>query len=135
MTVVLLRYFFICGPGQKRDMLVPRLVDSVRNGRPVTLQGEDGLRINPVHASDAARATAAALRLETGATVNVAGPETLSIRAMCNTIGQLVSREPAFEIKPDEKPAHLIADTGRMSALLGAPRRCFESGVAELLAL
>jgi nucleoside-diphosphate-sugar epimerase len=134
MHVALLRYFFIYGRGQKRDMLVPRLIDSVREGRAVALQGADGLRLNPVHASDAARATAAALRLESSATINVAGPEVLSIRKMCETIGGLIGREPVFETRPYETPPDFVADISRMTELLGAPRQRFSDGVLEALA-
>ncbi|HEY0028232.1 MAG TPA: NAD(P)-dependent oxidoreductase [Allosphingosinicella sp.] len=134
LHVALLRYFFIYGAGQKREMLIPRLVDSVREGRPVTLQGEQGLRINPVHVRDAAQATAAAARLSQSATINVAGPETLSIRAMCETIGAQVGREPVFTHDFDAAPSALIGDTRRMSEFLVAPQRCFGDAVGELIA-
>lgn len=133
MTVAILRYFFIYGRGQKSDMLLPRLVDSVRDGRPIGLDGEDGLRINPVHADDAAAATAAALRLDRSATINIAGPEALSLRAIATTIGDAVGRAPRFEVQADRRPASLVADTAAMSALLAPPARRFADGVADLL--
>ena len=132
LHVAVLRYFFIYGPGQKRSMLVPRLVDSVREGRAVTLQGETGLRCNPVHAADAARATVAAAGLGRSATVNVAGPEILSLREMSEAIGRKVGREPVFDIQPGQ-PRHLIADISRMESILAPPTRRFEDGVADLL--
>jgi nucleoside-diphosphate-sugar epimerase len=133
LNVAILRYFFIYGRGQKREMLIPRLVDSVREGRAVTLQGEGGLRINPVHAADAARATAAAARLDASATINVAGPETLSIRAMCEKIGAATGREPVFQQDRDAAAPALVADTALMARLLGAPATGFDQGVADLL--
>jgi UDP-glucose 4-epimerase len=133
LHVALLRYFFIYGAGQKREMLIPRLVDSVLEGRPVSLQGDEGLRINPVHASDAARATAAAARLSQSVTVNVAGPETLSIRAICETIGERTGRAPVFTHDRNATPPSLIAETGKMAQLLAAPRIGFEEGVSDLL--
>ena len=132
LEVAILRYFFIYGPGQKRSMLIPRLVDTIRDGRPVTLQGEQGLRCNPVHADDAARATAAAAGLDRSAIVNVAGAETLSLRDICDAIGRKVGREPVYQIQPGA-PRDLIADISRMTALLVPPARRFEDGVADLL--
>ena len=41
-NVALLRYFFIFGPGQKAGMLIPRIIDSVRGGKEISLQGADG---------------------------------------------------------------------------------------------
>jgi nucleoside-diphosphate-sugar epimerase len=133
LHVASLRYFFIYGAGQKREMLIPRLVGSVRDGRPVSLQGADGLRINPVHADDAARATAAATRLDRSATINVAGPEMLSMRAMCETIGAKLGKAPEFAEAGGGEPGHLMADTARMRDLLAAPVRSFADGVEDLL--
>lgn len=132
MTIVSLRYFFIYGPGQRRDMLVPRLIESARAGTAVSLQGADGLRLNPVHAEDAAAATAAALELDRSAIVNVAGPETLSIRAMAEAIGERLGVEPRFEPSTGEA-GDLVGDTSRMAELLGAPRIRFRDRLDELL--
>jgi UDP-glucose 4-epimerase len=132
MNVVILRFFFVYGRGQKRHMLIPRLVDAVRTGAPVALQGEDGIRINPVHAADAAAAVRASLRLEGTHRINVAGPETLSLREVAGTIGDLVGRPPDF-VPADGEPRDLVADTRLMARLLGAPARRFRDGVADLI--
>jgi UDP-glucose 4-epimerase len=132
MNVAVLRLFFAYGPGQKRSMLIPRLVDSVREGRPVSLAGEDGLRINPIHASDAARAFKAALDLEGTNIVHVAGPEILSLREICEAIGANLGREPRFEVQPGPAPT-MVGGIARMTELLGPPERRFEEEIAELL--
>ena len=132
LNVALLRFFFIYGRGQKRDMLLPRLVDSVREGWTVTLQGEDGLRINPIHVSDAARAVAASLSLDGCHAINVAGPATLSIRDICEVAGRQSGQTPRFETQPGEAGGDLVADIGRMRSLLGAPSIRFEDTVGEL---
>ncbi len=115
-----LRYFFIYGPGQERSMLIPRLYDRVRNGEPLSLQGEHGMRINPVHAADAAAATVAASRLEGATTVNIAGPETISLREMGELFGRDSGRAPVFE-SGDGAPVDLIASISRMGELLVPP--------------
>jgi nucleoside-diphosphate-sugar epimerase len=115
-----LRYFFIYGPGQARGMLIPRLYDRVTNGEALGLQGEDGMRINPVHVRDAAAATIAAAALTGASTVNVAGPETLSLRRIGELFAADSSHEAVFEQSPGV-PGDLIASTGRMSELLVPP--------------
>src|SRR5690606_28137079 len=45
MTVIILRFFFVYGPGQRTSMLIPRLVQSVYEGKIITLDGENGLHI------------------------------------------------------------------------------------------
>ncbi len=119
-TTSVLRYFFIYGPGQARSMLIPRLYDRVRNGEPLALHGADGMRINPVHVSDAASATVAAAELQGATTVNIAGPQIISLREIGELFGADCGREPMFEHA--EGPAiDLIASTARMSEMLRAP--------------
>ena len=129
---VILRFFFVYGPGQRRSMLVPRLIDWVRKGQPIDLQGPDGLRINPTYVADAVAATENALRMPGGHTINVAGPETLSMREIAAAIGKAVGREPRFKVS-DATPGHLVADIGRMRELLGPPKVGFAEGVRRML--
>jgi len=120
LTVVVLRYFFIYGPGQRPSMLFPRLAASIDEGRPLLLRGADGMRFRPTHVEDAALAALAAARLDEGATINVAGPETVSLRRVGELIGEGLGREPRFEV--DGSGENWDVDIARMSALLGPPR-------------
>ena len=129
-VVAALRYFFIYGPSQKPAMLMPRLIASVREGRPLKLAGNDGMRFNPVHASDAAAATAAALRLTSGGIFNVAGPEVVSLRSVGELIGTAVGRAPVFECGPAGRD--LVADTNRMQENLTIARISFSAGIGGM---
>jgi len=113
--------------------LIPRLVQSVREGRSITLQGQDGIRINPTYVTDAAAAIVQALTLAGSHKINVGGPEVLSLRQIGEIIGQRVGREPIFQIEADAAPRHLVGDIGKMSQLLGAPQIQFADGVRLLL--
>ncbi len=86
-------------------MLVPRLIDNVIAGNAITLQGEDGIKINPIHVSDAVAALEACMKLEGSHTFNVAGTQTLSLREIACTIGKAVGREPVFKIDSSEPPS------------------------------
>ena len=130
-AVAALRYFFIYGPRQRATMLVPRLIASVRDGRALTLQGADGMRLNPVFVIDAAIATVAAMRAKLTGVVNIAGPDVVSIRGIGAAIGALVGRAPAFETN-DGAPKHLVADITRMRKELGAPTTSFAAGLKEM---
>jgi UDP-glucose 4-epimerase len=132
LNVSVLRFFFIYGKGQKRSMLMPRLVDNVRAGLPITLQGGDGIRINPIHVSDAVQALEGCLQLTGSHTFNVAGGEILSMREIATTIGKAVGREPVFKVEPVE-PRNLIANIEAMRASLAAPKVTLAQGVGELL--
>ncbi|MBY0422925.1 MAG: NAD(P)-dependent oxidoreductase, partial [Parvularculaceae bacterium] len=131
-SVCALRYFFIYGAGQKPHMLMPRLAASVREGRALTLQGSDGMRMNPVHVADAAAATVAALKTSARGVVNIAGPETVSIRDIGTILGRALGRAPVFETTAGA-PSDLVADIANMRATLGAPKITPESGLADAL--
>ena len=125
---VVLRPFFIYGAGQQRHMLIPRLCDTVRRGDAVQLAGEDGMLISPTHATDAARCIVASLSLTEAATINVRGPDVLSLRAICELLGSALGVTPRFTNTGAAGPAY-VADDRRMNALLGPSGAHF----AELL--
>jgi nucleoside-diphosphate-sugar epimerase len=131
-AVVVLRCFFVYGPGQAPAMLIPRLIASVREGRAVQLQGEAGIRINPIHVSDAVNAIERALQLGESRTFNIAGPEPVTLRTMTTMIGDLVGREPVYAVDLTMPTNNLVADIARMSGALGAPVVGMQSGLAEL---
>jgi UDP-glucose 4-epimerase len=131
--VIALRFHFVYGKGQQRSKLVPRLVDAVKAGTPITLNGADGIRLMPTHVDDAVAALTAAATLEGAHTIDVAGPDVLSMRAIGECIGRKVGREPVFTIVPAGSSHDVIADLSRMRALLGAPRRTLTDGVADVL--
>jgi UDP-glucose 4-epimerase len=129
----LCRFFFVYGSGQNESMLVPRLVRSVRNGDPITLHGEDGIRINPIHVSDAVDAVARCLSLGEHEVFNIGGGEVLALRAIADKIGRIVGRDPAFA-RLDQPPTHLVGDISKMKVLLGAPRVDLGDGLRRLCA-
>tara|TARA_B100001564_G_scaffold352891_1_gene361009 strand:- start:47 stop:919 length:873 start_codon:yes stop_codon:yes gene_type:complete len=133
MNIGLLRFFFVYGRGQKRSMLIPRLVDNVRAGNPILLQGQHGIRINPVHALDAANAIRASLTLEGCNKINVAGPEVLSLRQICELISTKVGTEPVYQIDQASQPRNLIGDIKNMKKYLCEPRCHFKEGVIDLI--
>lgn len=120
-TTAVLRYFFIYGPGQARSMLIPRLYDRVNRGEAISIQGSGGMRINPVHVADAAAATIAGATLTESQTINVAGPQTVSLRDIGELFARDSRREAVFEQQPGD-PSDLVASTVRMRRMLGAPR-------------
>lgn len=128
MNVVVLRPFFVYGPGQRKDMLIPRLVERVRNGQSIQLAGEDGLHINPTYVEDAVRAIQQALSVNTSCKVNIGGPEVLSLRRIGEHIGEALGKEVRFE-QTDGVPARIVGSIEKMSRLLWRPRVSFSQGI------
>ena len=133
MNVVILRLFFVYGPNQRQQMLIPRLIENVRAGRPIQLQGETGIRLNPTHVSDAVAAIRRAAGLAGAHTINIGGPEVLSLREIGERIGKAVGRDPVFEIDRNAVPQHIVGDITKMRELLGAPRINLQVGLRSLL--
>lgn len=133
MNVVMLRFFFVYGAGQKRSMLIPRLVDNIKNGATITLQGENGIKINPIHVSDAAKALQASLTLKGCHRINIAGPNILSLREISNIIGQSLGKAPVFNEIVSSVPGNLIADIGCMQGILIPPTVTFDRGILDLI--
>lgn len=128
MNVIVLRPFFVYGPGQRKDMLIPRLVDRVQRGQPIQLAGKDGLYINPTFVGDAARAIQAALTLGHSCTVNIGGPEVMSMRQIGECIGRTLGKEVFFE-QTNGAPGRIIGSVEKMSRLLWKPIITFSEGV------
>jgi UDP-glucose 4-epimerase len=132
-AVLVMRFHFVYGPGQRASMLVPRLIDAIREGRAIPLAGDDGPRLTPTYVADAVQSIAAALDRGVSGTIAVAGPEALTVRRMCELIGARLGVAPAFSIDSTRPPQDLVADTAEMTARLGAPRWSFADAIAGML--
>ena len=128
----ILRFFFVYGSGQPGTMLMPRLANAVRDGRPIILQGEEGIRINPIHVSDAVLAIERCLTIQGSQVMNIAGPSPITLRRIAELIGQQLGHLPVFTLDSTTAPRHLVADIGNMSVLLGAPTISPGQGIVEL---
>lgn len=129
--VTIIRPFFIYGPGQNQNMLIPRLMDSVASGKPISLQGSEGIHINPVHVEDASAAVVAALNIKESATYNIAGPDVMSIRQISEAMGEHLSKAPIFE-HGEGVPKDLIADISLMREQLWEPKRKLSESLKDI---
>ncbi|MDA0194112.1 MAG: NAD(P)-dependent oxidoreductase [Bacteroidetes bacterium] len=130
-NVVCLRLFFVYGKGQKRTMLMPRLFDSVKNNIPITLQGQDGISLRPTHVSDVVAAIVKTLDFVGSDTINIAGPEILSIKDIALTAGQFLKRDPLF-LNKLEMSDNILCDISKMEKVLCPPKIKFLQGVQDL---
>ena len=131
--VTQLRLFMPYGQGQNEKMLLPQIVAKVRDGVPIDLHNPDGLKCNPIAVGDVAEAVRRCLALDGSQTLNLAGPEVLTLRQIATAVGAAVGREPRFNTKPEAAPV-IAGDTSRLNAALGwQPPTRFADGVREWL--
>jgi UDP-glucose 4-epimerase len=129
---IVLRFFFVYGPGQK-GMLIPNLLDKVRNGETVTIEGR-GLRINPIHVADAVRVFEPALALERSDLFNVCGDEAVDLDALVRLMGEAAGKPASIEHRPGERDGDIVGDNARMKSVLGVrPRTTLADGIASML--
>ena len=93
-TFIILRPFFIYGGGQKKNMLFSRLISNVKNDQKININGKDGIKINPIHVTDAANAVANVLNIRESITINIGGNEIISLKALILMIGDVLAKEP-----------------------------------------
>ena len=118
MSTIALRFFFVYGPGQ-RGMLVPRLVERIRAGKQVSIEGDPGIAINPIHVEDAIRVVEPALRREGSEVFNVAGDEAVSIRALVDMLAELCATQARVVHVDSARNGDLVASNARMRDELG----------------
>jgi UDP-glucose 4-epimerase len=132
LRAITLRFFFVYGPGQGRT-LVPRLSERILTGEEIVIEGDPGMRMNPIYVEDAAAGVEAALRIGESAVVNVAGDETLDVTELVQRLGTALGREPTVtHAAGRDAEADMVADTARMRELLGVvPTTPLDRGLEE----
>jgi nucleoside-diphosphate-sugar epimerase len=130
LDTVIVRPFFVYGAGQRR-MLVAGLAERVLRGEQVTIDGDPGLRVNPTHVRDAARAIAATLSTADGAgVVNVAGGETVTLTDIVTGLAAAAGVAPQIVHEGEGPPGDLLGDNARMRDRLGVtPEVALDEGL------
>lgn len=130
---VVFRFFFVYGPYQK-GMLIPRLIENIRKGVPITIYGKTGVKLNPIHVRDAINAFPPVLETPVSGIFNIAGDETISIKDLSERIGKLVGKEPVFVYEKNPILGDIVGDNSRMKSVLGViPKITLEEGLSELV--
>jgi UDP-glucose 4-epimerase len=130
--IIILRFFFVYGKEQKSSMLIPRLLNNILQEKEIVIQGNDGIKINPVHVDDASKAIIKCLDIKGSHKINIAGPDVLSLREICEIIGTKIDKKPIFKAQ-DTEPKHLFGDIAKMQKLLIKPEIKFAEGINELI--
>jgi UDP-glucose 4-epimerase len=132
-TFVIARPFFIYGRNQKKQMLIPRLIDNIINDKQIFLNSKEGIRINPINVKDAAKAFENMIKLKGELIFNIAGDEIFSIRSIVNLIESKVGKTANFKVDINSYQNDLIADNTLMIELLHKPQVSMDLGLSEII--
>ena len=110
--------FFPYGPGQQ-NMLIPNIINSIKTGNSIGLQGKQGgLIVCPIFVDDVLSVCELALHKNTKGLVNIAGQESISLKQIALEIGNVVNKEPVFTVDEEAIPAKFDPSLTRMSQLV-----------------
>jgi nucleoside-diphosphate-sugar epimerase len=134
------RIFYLYGPYEQPGRLVPSVVNSLREGKPVRCSHGNQVR-DFLHVRDVAEGFVALLDSEVEGPVNIASGRPVTIREVVHTLVDLLPNNPDARLEfgavptPPDDPPLLVADVRRLSNEVGwTPRLDLRSGLAELLA-
>jgi UDP-glucose 4-epimerase len=117
-NIATLRLYAPYGPGLA-DRMLTDLVGRVKEGRPLTLPTHGpGLSFACTHLSDVKATIRRALDEGWNETVNVAGPDVLSIETVGHLIGKVLGKEPQFERSAAINSPRLVPDLARLNRLM-----------------
>jgi UDP-glucose 4-epimerase len=130
---VVFRFFFVYGPGQ-RGMLIPNLLKKVINNEPILIDGNPGLRINPIYIEDAIRVFEPAFHLPTSELFNIAGNETMTLTDLVSLMGEVSCRKPSVQHNAIPIGGDLIGDNTHMKEMLGIiPKVSLRDGMKAMV--
>ncbi|MFD9791359.1 NAD-dependent epimerase/dehydratase family protein [Streptomyces sp. NPDC059070] len=130
-----LRFFTVYGPRQRDDMAISRMLEAVRTGHPMLLYGDGSQRRNFTYVFDVVDALIRAAASDlTGVAVNVAGPQTVSMRELLETVREVTGARVPFAQGPERSgdPQRTEAATTLAATTLGyRPRVGLAEGIAR----
>jgi UDP-glucose 4-epimerase len=134
LSTAILRFYHPFGPGGDR-FLVNRLVRSVAEGREIKIEGQDGIRLNPVWIEDLAIGVCQEVESEHSGIFHFGGPQTVSLRGLASMIGKLVGRDPVIQSTSEPCLQRHVGLFDWTSQVLGyRPKVSIEEGLIKLLA-
>jgi nucleoside-diphosphate-sugar epimerase len=120
---VVLRLFTVYGPGQAEDMLVPSLIERVKQEQAILVQGSQGLKMSPIYVEDVSAAVHLVLERDArggGLDIfNIGGEESMSIRELGQTIGDILNIAPKFEFEGLKDAPGWMSDNSKAKLDLG----------------
>jgi nucleoside-diphosphate-sugar epimerase len=130
------RIFFLYGPGEDSDRLVPSVAAALRAGERAKVTQGTQIR-DFLHVTDAARAFVALLMSGVAGAVNIGSGTGVSLRHIVETLERLAGRRDAIDFgaipsRRDEPPS-IVADIAKLKTTGWRQQVKLEQGLAQAL--
>jgi UDP-glucose 4-epimerase len=130
---IVFRLFFVYGPGQQ-GMLISNLLHKVLCSEKIVVEGNPGLRINPIYIDDVIRAFEPTLRLSRSDLFNVAGDEIVTITDLVKLIEEATGKRALVSHTDVNPGGDLVGDNTRMKEVMGVyPKTPLIAGLRLML--
>jgi nucleoside-diphosphate-sugar epimerase len=136
LSAVWARVFFLYGPNEHPERLVPSIIRSLLRREPARCSHGRQIR-DYLHVQDVADGLVAVLDSELTDAVNVSSAQATTIREIASTIGRLTGqpeliRLGAIPARPNDAPL-VVGSNARVAALGWQPRYDLESGLLQTI--
>lgn len=113
--IIIFRPFFVYGPFENFNMLIPRLIKNIYFNQPVYLTSKNGIKINPIFIIDAVEIIKKVVinqNLKGNYVFDIAGKDIITIKQLSIYIANLIKKNVKFEyIKNNHlKPKNIIGN-------------------------
>lgn len=139
IQICCVRPFGVYGSGQK-NMLVPNLISSIKEGREIFIDRPeggniaDGLNISLSYVGDLVSTIDQLVRCdELPFELNLAGEESYSLLEIVTEIGSLLKCKPNIVIRNERRQGNLIADTSKLKKFARLERTTLRDGLIKTL--
>ena len=124
------RIFFAYGKNQKDNKLFKKLIYKIKSGEQIIINGKSGIKINPIHSFDVCKIFDKSISLNINGIYNIAGPETMSMKQICDRISSVLKRKPnyKFEIKSNS----IVGSIKKINKFY-KPKILFKNKINELI--
>lgn len=115
---VILRPFFIFGPGQKNHFLIPRLFGKLISNDNIKLDSRNGPLINPIYVHDVClllnKLISNSETLENKTTINVSGNELISLRDLISELEKIAGHSKSLIISENVQDTVIAASVNKV---------------------
>jgi nucleoside-diphosphate-sugar epimerase len=132
-SCTILRLFTVYGSGQT-GMLIPQLIEGIRIGKPVQVEGRSGLQLSPIHVADVCQVFQSILEQtpNPSGVFNVGGDQAVGIGELAEIIARVLGTIAMVECLDRPEPGGWVADCSRLRARFDlGPFRNLEQGLRE----